>query len=129
MILVLLLWQLLSTIAIYLIFQRLRKAENELVIFSLLTKRGGRDSLCEKLKSNGITILQNTTHSDYLKCQTSRTNFELVFKCKLLWKEMLVGGWEVEGGHLPEELSEVKQCLLSKNLMLPPKFLSNTTIT
>ena len=129
MIIVLLLWQLVITVAVCSILLRLRHAESELVMFSLLVQRQDRDKLCDKLLLQGVAVTANDVkHSDYIRCQTTRCNFQRIFNCKLLWREMLVGSWEVEGGTIPEEFETVKQCLLHRNLMLPYKFIGNTTI-
>lgn len=114
-----------------LLLARLRSAENETVQFSLLVGAHDRDELCEKLRKRGITVIyDNLKMSDYLKCHTTRTRFELAFDCELVWKELLVGGWEIHGGSIDEELQElsVKGCSLYKNLSLPFNFLGRTNI-
>lgn len=116
---------------LYAILQRLRSAENETVQFSLLVGCSERDELVENLRKKGITVTyDNSKLSDYVKCHTTKTRFQLAFKCKLVWKELLVGGWEIEGGEVNEDLSNlgVKNCTLHKNLSLPFKFLGRTTI-
>ena len=131
MIVLLTLLSLLNLGLLLLLLARLRSAENGTVQFSLLVGFHDRDELCRKLRERGITVVyDNPKLSDYLKCHTTRTRFELAFDCKLVWKELLVGGWEIHKGQIDEELVEhgVKSCSLHKNLSLPFNFLGRTSI-
>lgn len=102
----------------------------DLVEFCLLIDRKGDWSeTLQALKSEGVEVIrENAKVSDYVDCRTSRRNFCRIFKTRLKYKTMKVGAFELKKpGEIPPSFP-IKLVALKRDIMLPPKFVTKTTI-
>jgi len=87
-----------------------------------------RKALRSSLEAQGISVVEESRHSDYLKCRTDKKTFSQVFGVGLRWKSMRVGSWELkDDGNIPDYL-KIKEIHLHRNILLPINFITRKVI-